>query len=78
METFKTQLDKEVYEFIVNYIKTNGYAPTVREIADGVYSSVSIIHQKLQKLEYGYKLIQTKPRCPGAIRLVGYELVKQN
>lgn len=43
---------KQVYDFICQYVQRNDFAPTLREIADAVgVSSVATIHEHLQSLE---------------------------
>ena len=43
---------KQVYDFICQYIQRNDFAPTLREIADAVgVNSVATIHEHLQSLE---------------------------
>lgn len=72
-----TAKDYEVYDFIVDYVQKNGYAPSIREIANGVgKTSPSIIKERLWNLENN-GLIQTKPMSPRAIKLIGYKLVKE-
>ena len=72
-----TAKDYEVYNFIVNYVQKNGYAPSIREIANGTGKiSTSIIKERLWNLKNN-GLIQTKPMSPRAIKLIGYKLVKE-
>ena len=67
---------QRVYDFIVEYIKKNGYAPTVREIGDAVsLKSTSSVFNHLISLEDEGK-IAMKDKAPRAIKLVGYEFVK--
>lgn len=67
----------DVYEFLVEYFEKNGYAPTYKEIADGVgLSSKASVIEKLQSLEVLGKIV-VKPKSPRAIKLVGYTLVKE-
>lgn len=41
-----------IYDFIVSYIDENGYAPSVRDICDGVgVKSTSTVHAHLKRLE---------------------------
>lgn len=41
-----------IYDFIVSYIDDNGYAPSVRDICDGVgVKSTSTVHAHLKRLE---------------------------
>ena len=57
---------ERVYNFIVEFIKNNGYAPSVREICTGTdLSSTSSVYMNLLKLEDG-RLIRgniCKLRC---------------
>lgn len=67
---------QRVYDFIVQYIKKNGYAPTVREIGEAVsLKSTSSVFNHLIALENVGK-IEIKDKASRAIRLVGYEFVK--
>lgn len=65
----------KVYQFIIDYIKENGYAPSVREIGDGCYLSVSSAFAYLTRLEID-GLIETKPHASRAIKVIGYEFVR--
>ena len=65
-----------MYNFIVEFIKKNGYAPNVREICVGTdLSSTSSVYMHLLKLEDEGK-IQVKRKSTRAIKLVGYEFIK--
>lgn len=67
---------KEVYDFLVNYFKENGYAPSMREICNGTgLKSTSSVNSQLQVLERMGK-IEMKHNFPRAIRIVGYEFIK--
>ena len=67
---------ERVYNFIVEFIKNNGYAPSVREICAGTdLSSTSSVYMHLLKLEDEGK-IQVKRKSTRAIKLVGYEFIK--
>lgn len=71
-----TEKDYEVYKFIIDYIKENGYAPSYREIREGVGTkSIDSVLRILWKLEYMGK-IKIKKKTPRAIKVVGYEFVK--
>ncbi len=62
----------EIYEFIVNYVKKNLNAPTIREICDGVgISSTGTMFAHLKKLE-SEDLIKLENH---KIILTGYEVV---
>ncbi|MCI9127678.1 MAG: LexA repressor [Eubacterium sp.] len=65
-----------VYDFLVNYITENLYAPTIREICEGTYlSSTSSVAHHLSVLEEEGK-IEIKGNSSRAIKLVGYKFVK--
>ena len=43
---------KQILEFISQYIQVNGYSPTLQEIADAMgLSSLATVHEHLQALE---------------------------
>jgi repressor LexA len=43
---------RQIYDFIGQYIQKNGFAPTLREIADAIgVTSLATIHEHLQALE---------------------------
>ena len=67
---------QSIYDFIVEYVKKNGYAPTVREIGEAVsLKSTSSVFNHLISLEDEGKIVM-KDKAPRAIRLVGYKFVK--
>lgn len=76
-QTESTKSSKEiVYDFLVEFITENLYAPSIREICDGTYlSSTSSVYSHLCKLEEEGK-IEIKAYSPRAIKLVGYKFVK--
>lgn len=46
-----TKRDKEVLEFIKNYMMKNGMTPTIREIGDGIgLSGTSTVHRHFRNL----------------------------
>lgn len=52
MRERKNNRRKLVYRFLSEYIEQHGYAPTIREIGDGVgISSTSNVHYYLQQLQ---------------------------
>lgn len=68
---------ERVYNFIVEFIGKNGYAPSVREICSGVgLKSTSTVYGHLLALENEGK-IEMKENVTRAIKLVGYEFVKK-
>ena len=69
---------ERVYQFIVDFIKKNGYSPSFREISDGTdIKSVASVRDKLKLLEYE-GLIRTKECQPRTISLTGYKFVKSS
>ncbi len=67
---------EQIYNFLVDFIKKNGYAPSVREICTGTdLSSTSSVYMHLLKLEDEGK-IQVKRKSTRAIKVVGYEFIK--
>ena len=67
---------ERIYNFLVEYIKENKFAPSIREICIGAgFYSTSNVSEHLNKLQMLRK-IEIKPNTPRAIKLVGYELVK--
>lgn len=70
------ELRERICQFITDYTSEHSYAPTVREIGAGVgLKSSSSVHSHLTQLEIE-GCIETKPHCPRAIRVVGYEYKK--
>lgn len=48
---------EKIYNYLIEYIKRYGYAPSVREIAKGIgLKSTSSVHNQLIKLEQDGKL----------------------
>lgn len=64
--------------FIKNYIKQHGYAPSVREIGEGVgLKSTSSVHAHLQNLlKMGKIETDAGLGTPRAIRVVGMKFVE--
>lgn len=72
------QIDSKerVYNFLVDYIMKNGFAPSVREICAGTYlSSTASAYSYLSKLEDEGK-IQMKKKSTRAIKVIGFQFVK--
>lgn len=66
-----------IYNYIIEYIKTNGYAPTVREICNGVgIKSTSTIHLHLKKLNDN-GLLEVKFGESRAIKVIGYKFIRE-
>ena len=78
MNNKKTEKDKNVYRFIIQYIIDNGYPPTIREMMEGLnYNSSATVVDRLAKLE-ALGLIKIKHDSPRAIKVIGYNFVKEN
>ena len=68
---------RSIYGFIVEFITTNGYSPSIREIAEGTgIKSTSTVKEQLYMLERLGK-IRTQEFKPRTISLVGWEYVKK-
>lgn len=68
---------RSIYGFIVEFITTNGYSPSIREIAEGTgIKSTSTVKEQLYMLERLGK-IHTQEFKPRTISLVGYEFRKK-
>ena len=66
-----------IRQFIIDYISSNGYPPTVREIGDGVgLKSTSSVHNHLHTMRL-MGVIEGEIDKPRAIRVPGYEFVKK-
>lgn len=65
-----------VYDFIVEYMTTNGFAPSIRDICEGValLSTASVYHYLEILADQG--LIEMKEKASRTIKLVGYHLEK--
>lgn len=69
-------MKERVYGFIVDFIKNNGFPPSVREIGAGCgLKSTSTVYDYLEMLEMMGK-IEVKRKTTRGIRLVGYEFIK--
>ena len=72
----KNKTKEKVYSFILKYIKKYGYAPTVRDIAEGIgLKSTSSVHNHLKKLQEDGK-IEMHGNSPRAIKISGYRYTK--
>lgn len=70
---------EKILETIINYIKLNGYPPTVREICDRVgLASLSSVHSHLQKMDMLGMIELGDEGSPRAIRVPGYKFVKED
>jgi repressor LexA len=68
-----TQRQQEVYDYVVSYVDSHGYPPTVREIGEAVgLASPSTVHAHLANLERaGY--LRRDPTKPRALELTKRE-----
>jgi len=66
-----TKRQQEIWEFLVEYVDSHGYPPTVREIGEKVgLASPSTVHAHLANLERA-GLIKRDPTKPRALELTG-------
>ena len=66
-----TKRQQEIWEFLVEYVESRGYPPTVREIGEKVgLASPSTVHAHLANLERA-GLIKRDPTKPRALELTG-------
>lgn len=74
----KNKTKEKVYSFILQYIEKSGYAPSIREIAEGInLKSTSSVHSQLRKLEEEGK-IEMRKNSPRAIKVTDYEFTRKN
>lgn len=67
---------EKVYNFILQYTREYGYAPSIREIAEGIgLKSTSSVHSHLKKLQEDGK-IEMRGNSPRAIKIAGYGYMK--
>ena len=67
---------ERVYNFIVEFIKKNAYAPSIREICIGTdLRSTSSVYAHLLKLEDEGK-IQMRRKSTRVIKVIGFKFVK--
>lgn len=70
---------EEIRDYIISYLKTHGYAPTVREIGKGIgLQSTSSVHEYLTEMFWEGTLETDAPGAPRAIRVPGYEFQKMH
>ncbi len=64
-----TPKEDKVLHFITNYIELRGYAPSLREISEGVGNySHSSVHKHLHSLAHK-RYLRITPRIPRSIRV---------
>src|SRR5262245_16055597 len=70
-DTLLTKRQQEIWDFLVGYVDSHGYPPTVREIGEHVgLASPSTVHAHLANLERA-GLIKRDPTKPRALELTG-------
>jgi repressor LexA len=68
-----TARQRQIWDFLVDYVDTHGYPPTVREIGEAVgLASPSTVHAHLANLERA-GLLRRDPTKPRALELTGRE-----
>jgi len=68
-----TGRQQEIWGFLVDYVDSHGYPPTVREIGEAVgLASPSTVHAHLANLERA-GLLRRDPTKPRALELIGRE-----
>jgi repressor LexA len=66
-----TGRQREIYDFLSEYVRERGYPPTVREIGEAVgLASPSTVHAHLANLERA-GLLKRDPTKPRALELIG-------
>ncbi len=64
---------KEIYLYIIKYIRKHGYAPSNGEIADNVGISATTVRRHIENLmQEGLLETDADPGTSRAIRVVGY------
>lgn len=67
---------EQILEYIIEFIKENGYSPTVREIGQGVnLRSTSTVYSYLEDLKRE-GMIEAMDNSPRSIKVIGYEYKK--
>jgi repressor LexA len=68
-----TARQRQIWDFLVDYVDRHGYPPTVREIGEAVgLASPSTVHAHLANLERA-GLLRRDPTKPRALELIGRE-----
>jgi repressor LexA len=68
-----TGRQREIFDFVSEYVRERGYPPTVREIGEAVgLASPSTVHAHLANLERA-GLLKRDPTKPRALELIGRE-----
>ena len=68
-----TPRQRQIWDYVVDYVDGHGYPPTVREIGEAVgLASPSTVHAHLANLERA-GLLRRDPTKPRALELIGRE-----
>src|SRR5947209_19630772 len=68
-----TPRQRQIWDFLVDFVDRHGYPPTVREIGEAVgLASPSTVHAHLANLERA-GLLRRDPTKPRALELIGRE-----
>ena len=74
---YLTKVQKEIFDYIENFIRTRGYAPSMEEIARHFrYTSLATVHKHLTHLQQK-KLIRRKRNSSRSIELIPIESDQQ-
>jgi repressor LexA len=74
---YLTKIQKQIFDYIENFIRVKGYAPSMEEIARHFrYTSLATVHKHLTHLQEK-KLIRRKPNSSRSIELVRVESDEQ-
>ncbi len=74
---YLTKVQKEIFDYIENFIQTRGYAPSMEEIAlHFSYTSLATVHKHLTHLQQK-KLIRRKRNSSRSIELIPVESHEQ-
>jgi len=72
----KKDYGKEIYDYILEYVKTNLYAPSYDEIAEKLGCSKTTVFNHLNELNKKGLIKISEGRQARTITLTGYRLVK--
>ena len=70
-----TEIQQQVYDYIIKYITENGYAPSYREISIDCKHGMGTVFEAIERLNHK-RLIVSRKNSPRAIKVVGYKFVK--
>lgn len=69
--------EKRVYDFLVDYITRNTYAPTLSEISRGTNIPNTTVSRVVGRLKHKGYITKARKRCR-TIALVGYSITKDS